>query len=123
MSVHDFPPICQASFENSWQWDKRIFTPIIFNVIGNPRSGPSFLAGVYLDWSNDMLRRGQTAETPHPGINISKIPVGGGIAGMLAALSIIIIGLIGLPVTRWFLGASLVVGVLIALLRRWIARA
>ena len=41
---------------------------------------------------------------------------------MLAALSVIIIGLIGLPVTRWFLGASLVVGVFIALLRRWIGR-
>jgi hypothetical protein len=70
-----------------------------------------------------MLRGVQRLEAPHPGINISKIPVGGGAAGMLAALSVIIIGLIGLPVMRWFLGASLVVGVLIALLRRWIARA
>jgi len=42
---------------------------------------------------------------------------------MLAALSIVVIGLIGLPVTRWFLGASLVVGASIALVRRWIGRA
>jgi hypothetical protein len=67
--------------------------------------------------------RTQLTEAPHPGINISKIPVGGGVAGMLAAVSVIIIGLIGLPVTRWFLGASLVVGAFIALLRRWIGRA
>jgi len=70
-----------------------------------------------------MLRRTQTLESPHPGINVSKIPVGGGVAGMLAALSVVIIGLIGLPVTRWFLAASLVAGVFIALLRRWIGRA
>ena len=69
-----------------------------------------------------MLKRPQTADVPHPGINISKIPVGGGVAGMLAALSIIIIGIIGLPITRWFLGASLVVGAGIALLRRWVGR-
>jgi hypothetical protein len=52
---------------------------------------------------------------------MSKIQVGGGVAGFLAALSIVVIGLIGLPVTRWFLGASLVVGGVIALLRRRIA--
>jgi hypothetical protein len=70
-----------------------------------------------------MSRREQVSDAPHPGINISKIPVGGGVAGMLAALSIIIIGLIGLPVTRWFLGASLVAGALFALVRRWVGRA
>jgi len=70
-----------------------------------------------------MLRREQISDSPHPGINVSKIPVGGGVAGMLAALSVIIIGLIGLPITRWFLGASLAAGLLIALVRRWIGRA
>ncbi len=68
------------------------------------------------------MRRAQIADAPHPGINISKIPVGGGIAGMLAAMSIIIIGLIGVPLTRWFLGGSLVVGAIIALVRRWSTR-
>lgn len=65
-----------------------------------------------------MLTRAPSGDAPHPGINISKIPVGGGVAGMLAAGSIIIIGLIGLPVTRWFLGGSLVVGGLFALVRK-----
>ena len=69
-----------------------------------------------------MSRRAQVADAPHPGINISRIPVGGGLAGMLAALSVILIGLIGLPVTRWFLGASLVAGVFVAAIRRWISR-
>jgi len=69
-----------------------------------------------------MSRRLPAFDAPHPGINISKIPVGGGVAGFLAALSIIVIGLIGLPITRWFLGASLVLGISAALLRRWIAR-
>ena len=69
-----------------------------------------------------MLRRAPTADAPHPGINVSKMPVGGGLAGMLVAASIIIIGLIGLPITRWFLGASLVLGAVIALFRRWMAR-
>ena len=69
-----------------------------------------------------MLRREPNGDAPHPGINISKIPVGGGVAGMLAAASIVIIGLIGLPVTRWFLGGSLAAGALFALVRKWTAR-
>jgi hypothetical protein len=69
-----------------------------------------------------MQRSAQTADAPHPGINISNIPVGGNMAGMLAALSVVIIGLIGLPVTRWFLGASLVAGGAFALVRRWTGR-
>ena len=69
-----------------------------------------------------MLRRVQTADNAHPGINISKIPVGGGVAGLMVALSIVIIGLIGVPLTRWFLGASLVSGAVMALIRRRTAR-
>ncbi|SPE39116.1 hypothetical protein SBA3_3040016 [Candidatus Sulfopaludibacter sp. SbA3] len=69
-----------------------------------------------------MLKRVPTVDGAHPGINISKIPVGGGIAGMMAALSVVIIGLIGVPLTRWFLGASLVTGAVMALIRRWAAR-
>jgi hypothetical protein len=70
-----------------------------------------------------MQRQVQSADVPHPGINISKIPVGGGVAGLLAALSVVVIGLIGLPITRWFLGASLVAGGGMALFRRWTGRA
>jgi len=69
-----------------------------------------------------MLRRVQTADNAHPGINISKIPVGGGVAGLMVALSIVIIGLIGVPLTRWFLGASLVSGAVMTLIRRRTAR-
>ena len=69
-----------------------------------------------------MQRPVQSVDVPHPGINISNIPVGGNMAGMLAALSVVIIGLIGLPVTRWFLGASLVAGGAFALVRRWTGR-
>ena len=65
------------------------------------------------------MRRAQIAESSRAGINISSIPVGGGIAGLMLAVAIIVIGLIGLPVTRWFLGASIILGVGIALMRRW----
>ena len=61
-------------------------------------------------------------DDPHPAINISKIPVGGGIAGAMVAAAIIVIGLIGVPITRPFLVASIVVGGLVALVRRWIVR-
>ena len=69
-----------------------------------------------------MLRRAPTADAMHPDINISSIPVGGGVAGMMVALSIVIIGLIGVPLTRWFLGASIVLGGVMALIRRFAAR-
>jgi len=62
------------------------------------------------------------ADAPHPGINISKIPVGGGVAGVMVAASIVILGLIGLPVARWFLIGSVALGGLMALVRRWMLR-
>jgi hypothetical protein len=68
------------------------------------------------------LKRAQVADDAHPGINISKIPVGGGVAGLMIAVIIVVIGLIGLPPTRWFLGGSLALGVVMALIRRWMAR-
>jgi hypothetical protein len=49
-----------------------------------------------------------------PEINVSKIPVGGGVAGLLIALTVIVIALIGIPATRWFLLGSAVLGVVIA---------
>jgi hypothetical protein len=68
------------------------------------------------------LKRVQTADDAHPGINISKIPVGGGVAGLMIALSIVVIALVGLPLTKWFLGASLALGAVMALIRWWLAR-
>lgn len=69
------------------------------------------------------MNRAQTDDDVHPGVNISKIPVGGGVAGLMVAVIIVVIGLIGLPPTRWFLAASLALGAVMALIRRWMARA
>jgi hypothetical protein len=57
-----------------------------------------------------------------PEINISKIPVGGGVAGLIVALTVIAIALIGIPATRLFLLGSVVLGVIVALVLRWTAR-
>ena len=54
-------------------------------------------------------------------INISKIPVGGGIAGLMTALIVIVIALIGIPATRLFLLGSAILGAIIALILRWTA--
>ena len=54
-----------------------------------------------------------------PQINISKIPVGGGVAGLMIALIVIVIALIGIPATRLFLLGSAVLGVIVALILRW----
>jgi len=56
-----------------------------------------------------------------PQINISKIPVGGGVAGLMIALIVIVIALIGIPATRLFLFGSAVLGVIVALILRWTA--
>ena len=57
-----------------------------------------------------------------PEINISKIPVGGGVAGLMIALTVIVIALIGIPATRLFLLGSVVLGVIVALVLRWTVR-
>jgi len=57
-----------------------------------------------------------------PQINISKIPVGGGVAGLMIALIVIVIALIGIPATRLFLLGSAVLGVIVALILRWTAQ-
>jgi len=85
-------------------------------IIGWPHSPIGVIVAI---GGTDMLKHAESTDAPHPGINISSIPVGGGVAGFLAALSIVVIGLIGVPLTRWFLGASLVVGGAAALLRKW----
>jgi len=54
-----------------------------------------------------------------PEINVSKIPVGGGVAGLMIAVIVIVIALIGIPATRLFLLGSAGLGVLVALILRW----
>jgi hypothetical protein len=69
-----------------------------------------------------MLKRAQTADQSQPAINISKIPVGGGVAGLMIAVIIIVIGLVGLPAARWFLAGSVALGAMMALFLRWQGR-
>lgn len=57
-----------------------------------------------------------------PEINIGKIPVGGGGAGLLIALSVIVISLVAIPATRLFLLGAAVLGAVVALLLGWTAR-
>ncbi len=73
--------------------------------------------------SGSILVTGVVGEdaSMRPEINISKIPVGGGAAGLMIALVVIAIALIGIPATRMFLLASAVLGILIALVLRWTA--
>ena len=54
--------------------------------------------------------------------HVSKISVGGGAAGLIFTLGMVVILLVGLPPTRWFLAASLALGVAVALILRWTAR-
>ena len=49
-----------------------------------------------------------------PQINISAIPVGGDVGGMLFACGALIIMIVGLPALRWFAVASMLCGVLSA---------
>ena len=56
-----------------------------------------------------------------PEINVSKIPVGGGVAGLMIALIVLVIALIGIPATRLFLLGSAVVGVIVTGILRWTA--
>jgi len=49
-----------------------------------------------------------------PQINISAIPVGGDVGGMLFACGALIIMIVGLPAMRWFAVASLLCGLLSA---------
>lgn len=49
-----------------------------------------------------------------PGITIHRITVGGGVMGALFAVVTALIFLLGVPASRWFLLASLLLGVAVA---------
>jgi len=57
----------------------------------------------------------------HPGIRIDKISVEGG-AGLLFTIGVLALFLVGLPVTRWFLALSLLLGVVIGVILRLTSR-
>jgi ABC-type antimicrobial peptide transport system permease subunit len=59
----------------------------------------------------------------HNGISMHRIRVGGGVAGFIVAAGFLSIGMVGIPMLRYFLGFAIVVGAGIAfglyLARRW----
>jgi hypothetical protein len=59
-------------------------------------------------------------ETQNPQINISKIPMGSGIGGALAAVGSVLIILLGLPELWYFLPGSLALGCGVALVLHFI---
>jgi hypothetical protein len=60
---------------------------------------------------------------PHPGITMHKIRVGAGVAGFIVVAGFLAIGLVGVPLFRYFLGMASALGAGIALglylARRW----
>jgi hypothetical protein len=63
---------------------------------------------------------------PHPGITMHRLRVGAGVAGFIVAAGFVIIGLIGVPMFRYFLVFAILMGIVVAtglsLVRRWRAR-
>jgi len=55
-------------------------------------------------------------DRPGPQINVSKMPVGGGIAGAIFTVSSMAIFLIGIPALQYFLPAAILLGGGVALL-------
>ncbi len=59
----------------------------------------------------------------HNGISMHRIRVGGGVAGFIVVAGFLCIGLVGIPMLRYFLGFAIVVGAGVAcglyLVRRW----
>jgi UDP-N-acetylmuramyl pentapeptide phosphotransferase/UDP-N-acetylglucosamine-1-phosphate transferase len=46
----------------------------------------------------------------HPGISIHKIPVAG-VGGLIFAVGIVVLALVGLPIAKWFLVGAVILGV------------
>jgi hypothetical protein len=57
---------------------------------------------------------------PRPKIDMAKIPVGGGIAGLLFAAGTIVIFLLGIPALRWMFAAAILSGCVLALILHFI---
>lgn len=56
------------------------------------------------------------AENRHPGINMHKLPVGGGFMGLLFAAGCSLIFVLGFPTLGYFVALAFALGVVIALL-------
>jgi hypothetical protein len=51
---------------------------------------------------------------PHPGITMHRLRVGAGVAGAIVVAGFLIIGLVGVPLFRYFLGLAIAMGGLVA---------
>jgi hypothetical protein len=60
------------------------------------------------------------SENRHPGINMHKLPVGGGLIGLLFALGSAVIFILGFPTLWYFVAFSAGLGVLIALMIKFV---
>jgi uncharacterized membrane protein len=60
---------------------------------------------------------------PHPGITMHRLRVGAGMAGFIVVAGFLVIGLIGVPMFRYFLGMAIIMGAVVAaglyFVRRW----
>jgi hypothetical protein len=61
-------------------------------------------------------------DQPHPGITMHRIRVGAGIAGFIVAAGFLVIGLVGVPMFRYFLGLAIIVGGIVAFGMQWARR-
>ena len=59
-------------------------------------------------------------DSPSPQINVSKIAVGGGIAGAIFAVGSMVIFLVGIPAIRYIFPAAIVLGCGVALIFHFI---
>ncbi len=57
----------------------------------------------------------------HPGITMHKIPVAG-LGGLIFAVGIVVLALVGLSIAKWFLAGAVLLGLLIAGILRLIRR-
>jgi hypothetical protein len=58
----------------------------------------------------------------HNGISMHRIRVGGGVAGFIVVAGFLCIGLVGIPMLRYFLGFAIIMGGGIALGLYWVRR-
>jgi hypothetical protein len=68
------------------------------------------------------IKRSRADDEAIPDAYVSKISVGGGAAGLIFTLGMVVILLVGLPPTRWYLAASVPLGMVVALILGWTAR-
>ena len=57
-----------------------------------------------------MQKQADSGQRWHPGITMHKIPVAG-VGGLIAAIGIVLIAVLGLPIAKWFLVGSVILGV------------